>query len=89
MPKVSLHFKIHQPFKKWKENFDSQAETREKLGIKVIYIKHEPNNEREISGIMEVTSLEGFKKYAHFEHLNKRGHNIVANLVENNPDSDY
>ena len=38
---------------------------------------------------MEVTSLEGFKKYAHFEHLNKRGHNIVANLVENNPDSDY
>ena len=46
MPKVSLHFRINKPYKKWKKDFDSQSMAREKLGIKILHINHEPNNER-------------------------------------------
>ena len=32
---------------------------------------------------MEVSSLEGFKKSVQIEELNKKGHNIIANLLKN------
>ena len=89
MPKVSLHFRINKPYKKWKKDFDSQSMAREKLGIKILHINHEPNNERKIQGIMEVSSLENFKKSARIEELNKNGHNITASLLDNNLDWDY
>lgn len=88
MPKISLQFKINRPFKKWKKDFDSQAAIREKLGIKVLHINHEPNNEREIQGVMEVSSLDGFKKSARVEELNRNGHGIVTSLLEANSDHD-
>tara|TARA_B100000686_G_C16415882_1_gene774593 strand:- start:484 stop:753 length:270 start_codon:yes stop_codon:yes gene_type:complete len=89
MPKVALSFKINRPFKKWKRDFDSQTKIRERLGIKVLHINHEPNNEREIQGIMEVSSLEGFKKSVQIEELNKKGHNIIANLLKNDFNLDH
>ena len=88
MPKISLHFKINKPFKKWKKDFDSQATIREELGIKVLHIDHEPYNEREIQGVMEVSSLDGFKKSAHVEELNRNGHAIVTSLLKTNSDQD-
>lgn len=88
MSRVSLNFKIDVPFRTWKKNFDSQAITREKLGIKVLHINHEPNNEQEIRGIMEVSSLDSFKKITRIDELNKKGHKIVATLLENNLDKD-